>query len=64
MTIHLVENEFAKRCRLSPRTVQRWRTTGDGPAYLKLGGRVVYRLEDVEKWEAECRMAGQNKSRG
>jgi hypothetical protein len=28
----------------------RW--TGEGPAFIKIGGRVVYRLEDVESYEA------------
>ena len=30
-----------------------WRWTGEGPQFVKLGGRVVYRLEDVEAYEAE-----------
>lgn len=61
MTVHLDERELATRCRLSPRTVQRWRSTGEGPPHLKLGGRVVYRLEDIEKWEGDCRKTGDDK---
>ena len=26
---------------------------GEGPRYIKIGGRVVYRLEDVEEYERE-----------
>lgn len=26
---------------------------GEGPRYIKIGGRVVYRLEDVEDYEKE-----------
>ncbi len=53
MTTHLHQVDLARRWRLSPRTLERWRWTGDGPRYIKLGGRVVYRLEDVEQYEAE-----------
>jgi hypothetical protein len=37
---------------MSHRTLERWRWLHQGPRYLKLGGRVVYRLEDVEAFEA------------
>lgn len=54
MTIrHLHQVELAERWRISPRTLERWRWEGKGPRYLKLGGRVVYRLEDIEAFEAE-----------
>lgn len=43
--------ELAKRWRISPRTLERWRVEGFGPAYLKIGGRVIYRLEDIEAYE-------------
>ncbi len=29
--------------------------TLDGPAYLKIGGRVIYRLADIEAYEAARR---------
>ena len=53
MITHLNQYELARRWRLSPRTLERWRWIGDGPDFLKIGGRVVYRLEDVERWEAD-----------
>ncbi|HBS49287.1 MAG TPA: DNA-binding protein, partial [Rhodobacteraceae bacterium] len=34
-------------------TLERWRWTGEGPKFIKLGGRVIYRFEDVEAFEAE-----------
>jgi predicted DNA-binding transcriptional regulator AlpA len=34
----------------SPRTLERWRTTGAGPRFIKLGHRVAYRQSDVERW--------------
>ena len=38
---------------MSERTLERWRWLGQGPRFMKLGGRVLYRLEDVELFEAE-----------
>jgi hypothetical protein len=30
---------------MSPRTLERRRWIGDGPQFLKIGGRVIYRIE-------------------
>ena len=49
---HLSQTDLANRWRLSPRTLERWRFTGEGPQFIKIGGRVVYRLEDIETFEA------------
>jgi hypothetical protein len=49
----LGQNELARRWNISPRTLERWRWLNQGPRYLKLGGRVAYRLEDVEAFEVE-----------
>lgn len=49
---HLNQCELATRWTISHRTLERWRWTGEGPRYLKVGGRVVYRVEDVEAYEA------------
>jgi hypothetical protein len=51
---HLSQVQLARRWQLSPRTLERWRCYGNGPAFLKLGGRVVYRLDDVEAFEARA----------
>jgi hypothetical protein len=51
---HLNQLELARRWNVSPRTLERWRWLGQGPAYLKLGGRVSYRLDDIEEYEAKC----------
>ncbi len=52
MTIrHLSQIELAARWNVSPRTLERWRWTGKDPTFIKLGGRVVYRLEDIEAHE-------------
>lgn len=48
---HLNQIELAVRWRISHRTLERWRWTGEGPKFLKVGGRVVYRLADIEEYE-------------
>src|SRR5437764_4301841 len=35
---------------LSIRTLEKHRIYGTGPRYSKLGGRVVYRVEDLQAW--------------
>jgi hypothetical protein len=50
-TRHLHQEDVARRWRISARTLERWRWLKQGPAYLKVGGRVVYRLSDVEAYE-------------
>lgn len=42
--------EAARFLGLSDRTLEKHRTYGTGPAYRKLGGRVVYGLEDLQAW--------------
>jgi len=49
---HMHQAELARRWNISPRTLERWRYLNQGPAFLKLGGRILYRLEDVEAFEA------------
>ncbi len=50
---HMNQNVLASRWAISPRTLERWHWAGEGPQFIKLGGRVVYRLKDVEAFEAE-----------
>ena len=42
--------EAARFLGLSGRTLEKHRTYGTGPRYAKLGGRVVYRVEDLQAW--------------
>lgn len=53
MTKHLNQIELSRRWSLSPRTLERWRWLRQGPDYLKIMGRVVYRVEDIERFEAQ-----------
>ena len=50
---HLNQIDLARRWKISHRTLERWRWAGCGPRYVKIGGRVLYRLEDIEAYEAE-----------
>jgi hypothetical protein len=50
---HLNQVDLARRWSMSPRTLERWRWLGRGCRYVKIGGRVVYRVEDVEAFEAQ-----------
>lgn len=44
--------DAAKLLGLSPRTLEKHRCYGTGPVYRRLGGRVVYALDDIEAWVA------------
>nr|WP_236589395.1 DNA-binding protein [Ramlibacter aurantiacus] len=44
---------MADRWDVSEATLERWRSEGIGPVFLKLQGRVLYRLEDVEGFESD-----------
>lgn len=50
---HLNQRQLADRWDVSEATLERWRSEGIGPVFLKLQGRVLYRLEDVETFESE-----------
>ena len=50
---YLTQVELAARWRISPGTLERWRWAGEGPRFLKLGGRVVYRIADIEAFEQQ-----------
>lgn len=37
--------------RVTVRTLANWRSTGQGPRFLKVGGRVMYSAKAVIDWE-------------
>ncbi len=50
---YLTQAEVARRYKLSKRTIERWRLTGDGPPFVRVGPRrILYRLADCEAWLA------------
>jgi hypothetical protein len=51
--VYLSERQFCDRYHVAPRTAQRWRVTGYGPPFVRLGPRKIsYRLSDTEQWAA------------
>ncbi len=50
---HLTETDLAHRWALSTSTLARWRHLGLGPVFLKIHGRVAYRVSDIEAYEAK-----------
>ena len=49
---HLKTAEAARLLGLSPRTLERWRATGAGPSYRKLGRAVRYQISDLKSFAA------------
>ena len=47
---YLRTKEAAAFLSLSARTLEKHRTYGTGPAFRKLGGRVVYSIDDLQAW--------------
>ena len=47
---YLDEKATADFIKLSTKTLQRLRGTGQGPAYIKAGARVLYDVEDITSW--------------
>lgn len=46
----LTVNDASEFLRVHVRTLERWRQTGEGPRYVKMGRRVGYRRNDLEDW--------------
>lgn len=51
---HLNQKQLAARWNISEATLERWRSEGLGPKFLKLCGRVLYRQVDIEAYEESC----------
>lgn len=49
----LYEAEAAERLRISIDTLRRIRTSGHGPAWVRIGGRARYPLADLLAWLSE-----------
>jgi hypothetical protein len=58
---HDTESAAKKLGTLSPRTLEKWRLTGEGPVFRKFGKRVLYAESDLQAWaEAQRRTSTSN----
>ena len=46
----LTPAEVAAWTRRSVQTLARWRCEGQGPRFVRVGGRIHYRVSDVRAW--------------
>lgn len=51
-TALICQKALALRWDISVKTLERWRWKGLGPRYLKIGRRVRYDLNEIERFEA------------
>lgn len=49
--IFLSEKELAERWRIKPQTLNMWRHKGKGPDYIKIEGKILYKIETIESIE-------------
>jgi Helix-turn-helix domain len=54
--------ELAELLDLAPELLSRWRQSGDGPPFVRIGQRAYYRLTDIRQWIASL-PAGQPRAR-
>ena len=55
--IYVGTREAAHLLGISPRTLDRYRVSGEGPVFHKFGKRVCYARTDLEAWAAARRRA-------
>jgi hypothetical protein len=48
----LSTSQSAEQLRVSPRTLEKYRVTGGGPKFFKIGRLVYYTPETLEEWTA------------
>lgn len=48
------QTELAQRWQLSESTLERWRSEGIGPVFLKLRGQVRYRYTDILAYDNQA----------
>ena len=48
------ETELAERWNIGPKTLQRWRSEGRGPRFMKMSKRVVYPIDEIFDFESKA----------
>ena len=54
------QTDLAKRWSMSERTLESWRSKGRGPKFVKIGGLVRYRCQDIETYEGHQTSGGRS----
>lgn len=56
---YLTPQDLAERYRntVTTKTLANWRSSGTGPPFTKVGGKVLYALTDLQRWEKEQKTA-------
>lgn len=54
----LCTKALSREVGMSSSFFEKMRVRRDGPPWHKIGRRVVYRKDDVERWLDECRVKG------
>ncbi len=49
----ITEEDLAKYWKVKISTLRKWRSLGTGPAYVKVGAKIIYKKEAIEKYEQE-----------
>lgn len=56
--IWLTDKELSEYWGVTCNTLQRWRTEGTGPVYLKLGGQPKYHIDFIRQFERDRMFRG------
>lgn len=51
--IFLTPSSLAARWKMTPEALNQWRWNGKTPSYLKMGKKILYDLEEIERFEAQ-----------
>jgi len=52
---YITQDQLADLLGLSPRSLERWRVSGTGPAFVKAGRKPLYDIVDVDAWLSASR---------
>ena len=63
MPSYMTTAELAGICRTSPETIRFWRYVGKGPAWFKIGRKVLYDADAVEAWLKEAQQDASTEQR-
>lgn len=62
--VHCNQKQLATRWNISEASLERWRCEGIGPKFLKICGRVLCRLADIDAYEESCISTATQKAGG